>query len=85
MRTSGSALFQMKTSKYVVWFHYNKPYSRQTGEDYWSVHFRDTCYFVKSIKCGIPTFSKNNKRQPRVVMKGYARSVVIDDECAVIE
>ncbi len=74
----------MKAKKYVVWFHYNKPYSRMHGDDFWSVHFRGTCHIVKGIICNIPTFSKNNKKQPRVVMKGYATEVNVNDGIATI-
>lgn len=70
--------------KYVFWFHYNKPYSREHGVDKWSLHHRNTCYIVDKIVCNVPTFSKNNKKQPRVVMKGYASKVIIEDNTATI-
>jgi hypothetical protein len=49
------------------------------GTDKWSVHYRGTCHIVDKIICNVPTFSKNNKTQPRVVMKGYAGNVEIND------
>jgi hypothetical protein len=75
----------MKIKKYVVWFHYNKPYSQKNNVDMWSVHYKGTCHIVEQIKCNIPTFSKNNKKQPRVVMKGYAKKVTIQNNTALIE
>lgn len=54
------------------------------GKDRWSVHYCGTCHIVERIDCKIPTFSKNNKRQPRVVMKGFATNVDIVDGCAII-
>ena len=74
----------MKVKKYVVWFHYNKPYSIKHGVDMWTVHYRNSCHIVEQIICNIPTFSKNNKNQPRVVMKGYAKKVKIDENVAII-
>jgi hypothetical protein len=74
----------MTKKKYVVWFHYNKPYSQKHGVDMWTVHFRGTCHIVEKIICNIPTFSKNNKKQPRVVMKGSASGVSIDKSTAII-
>lgn len=70
--------------KYAVWFHYNKPYSRKFGVDKWTVHYKGVCHIVDSIKCYIPTFSKNRKTQPKVVMRGLAKSLDIVDGCAII-
>jgi hypothetical protein len=69
----------------VVWFHYNKPYSQKHKTDKWSVHFKGTCYIVDNIVCNIPTKSKTNNRQPRVVMKGIAKSVKEKDGTIVID
>lgn len=71
--------------KYVFYFHYNKPYSKKHGVDKWSIHHRNTCYIVDKIICDVPTFSKNNKTQPRVVMKGYATDITIRDNVAHIK
>ncbi len=61
--------------KYRFFLHYNKPLSKQKGEHYWSVHWRNKCYFVKNVVCHVPTNSKTNKRQPYVVMQGFATYV----------
>lgn len=65
----------MKT--YRFYYHYNKPASLSAGEPRLSVHFRDTCYIVKAIICGVPCESKINKRQPRCVMAGFAQNVKV--------
>ena len=71
--------------KYVLWFHYNKPLSKKTGSDQWSVHFRNTCHIVDHIDCRIPTHSKTNKRQPRVVMRCHATNLQIKNGTAIIQ
>lgn len=63
--------------KYRFFFHYNKPMSQRTGEKLWSVHYRGTCYIVKSIDCHVNCNSKVNKTQPYVVMQGFADTVLV--------
>ena len=75
----------MAQNKWVVFFHYNKPYSKRTGTHKWSVHFRNQCMMVSNINCLIPTHSKVNKTQPYVVMRGLAKEVSIKDETATIK
>ena len=75
----------MAQTRWVVFFHYNKPYSRRTGMHKWSVHFRSQCMIVSSIDCLIPTYSKVNKTQPYVVMKGRAEEVTIKNDTAIIK
>ena len=70
--------------KYVVWFHYNKQYARAYGVDKWTVHHKGICHIVDRIKCFIPTFSRNRKTQPKVVMHGMAKSLDIINGCAII-
>lgn len=73
-----------KNNKKTFWFHYNKPYSRQYGVDKWTVHYDKKCLIVDSIKCYVPTFSRNRKKQPKVVMHGKANSLEILDGCVII-
>jgi len=42
-----------------------------------SVHFKGTCHVVDDIQCLVPCVTKWNKRQPQLVMQGYAREVII--------
>jgi hypothetical protein len=62
-------------------YHYNKPKKAM------SVHFRDTCYVVDNVLCERPCRTKWNKRQPHIVMQGFARDVVItepDDDGKIV-
>lgn len=49
-----------------------------------SVHFKGMCYQVDYIECNVPCETKYNKRQPYLVMQGWAENVVIDDCKAII-
>lgn len=62
---------------YRFFFHYNKPASKANGRPMLSVHFRGKCYIVTDVSCGVPTYSKVNKKQPYCVMQGKARDVRI--------
>lgn len=42
-----------------------------------SIHFRGRCSVVDNVQCLVTCVSKYNKRQPRVVMQGYATDVII--------
>lgn len=50
-----------------------------------SVHYRGKCHIVKDVICRVPAESKWNKRQPYIVMQGYAEDVVITGGRAIIE
>jgi len=64
--------------KYRFFYHYNKAHDKMT------VHFRDTCYIVDSVTCMPSCATKRNRRQPRLVMQGFAKGVTIDRGMAVI-
>lgn len=50
-----------------------------------SVHFRKRCYIVNNIACFVPTYSKWNKGQPKVVMQGFAKKIIVsNDKTAII-
>ncbi len=57
-------------------------YYRQ--KDRWSVHYRGKCYVVDDLTCLAPAEGWKNDRQPRRVMRGFARKVEIDGGRAVI-
>jgi hypothetical protein len=51
-----------------------------------TVHYRKQCIAVDNIACFVPTHTKWNKFQPRVVMQGWAKKVIITkDKTAIIE
>ena len=69
----------------TFFYHYNKPLSRKCGYDILTVHFNNTCFPVRDIKCHVYTESRHRKTQPYCVIAGRASSVTIDDnECAII-
>ena len=49
-----------------------------------SVHFRGKCYIVENVICEVESQTKWNKTQPRVVMRGFADTVVVNAETALI-
>ncbi len=50
-----------------------------------SVHFKNTCFKVDKIECSVITETKRNKTQPRIVVQGFAKEVVIKDRVAYIK
>jgi len=69
---------------YRFFYHFNKPMTQKTGEVIWSVHFRQTCYMVKNIQCQVPTNTKTNRIQPRGVVQGFCKEVIIQNDTAII-
>lgn len=57
---------------YRFFYHYHKAKGLMT------VHFRNTCYSVKHIRCEAVCETKWNATQPRIVMRGFASAVIID-------
>jgi hypothetical protein len=55
--------------EYRFFYHYNKYTGGMT------IHFRGACYAVKNTLCMVESQSKWNKRQPHLVMQGWAREV----------
>lgn len=54
------------------------------GKKKMSVHFGGTCYNVDQVVCQVPCETKFNKRQPRLVMQGFATNVHIQNGTAFI-
>lgn len=65
-------------------FHYNKPKSKSAGYPILSLHFRRKCLFLKSIDCKVSVKTKNNKRQPHLVLKGKTKKIEILNESALL-
>jgi hypothetical protein len=63
----------MTSKKYRFFYHYFRHSEKKL-----SVHFRGTCYNVDMIKCQVPCETKFNKRQPKLVMQGYATKILIN-------
>jgi hypothetical protein len=60
----------MKTEKQYRFFYH---YFKQKGV--MSVHFRNKCYVTDKVYCWVPCETKWNKRQPRLVMQGFAERI----------
>lgn len=59
--------------KYRFFYHYYKQYNEM------SVHFKGKCYRAKNVNCKVPSESKWNKGQPKLVMRGFATNIVVKD------
>jgi hypothetical protein len=64
--------------KYRVFYHYYRQY------DCMSVHWKGQCYRVEQVECNVPTETKRNKRQPRLVIQGFAKEVTFEEGKAII-
>jgi hypothetical protein len=50
-----------------------------------SVHFKNKCYTVKDVICEVSVESKWNKHQPNLVMQGFAKEIIIENDLCVIK
>ena len=60
---------------YRFWYHYNKPLSKRMGRPTMTVHFKDRCIYADNIICHVPTETHQRKRQPHMVVRGFAKTV----------
>ncbi len=65
--------------KYKFFYHYYKQKKKM------SVHFRGSCTVIDNINCQVPCKSKYRKTQPYLVMEGYATSVELIENIALIQ
>jgi hypothetical protein len=61
-------------------FHFNRPASLKAGTPKLSIHWNNSCRIVDKIICNVPTESRINKRQPRVVMIGKSNYIEVSTE-----
>ena len=47
------------------------------GQKKMSIHFKDKCEVVDNIICEVPCETKWSVRQPYLVMRGFAKNVII--------
>jgi hypothetical protein len=66
-------------------YHYNKPQSLSQKRNVWSIHFNNQCILTHHVICLVPVESKENKKQPRAVMQGFASSVTVINNTAIIQ
>jgi hypothetical protein len=58
-----------QNNRWRFFFHYYKQ------KDMWSVHFRGSCAVVDEITCLVPCQGHKQARQPRRIMRGFAKEV----------
>lgn len=49
-----------------------------------TVHWNKQCIPVQNVICKVPTETKWNKQQPQLVMRGFAKQVIIKGNTAII-
>ena len=64
--------------EYRFFYHYNR------HNDGMTVHFRGRCIPCRDVTCLRDTMTKRNKRQPRLVVQGWAKEVLVYKERALI-
>lgn len=64
---------------YRFFYHFYKQYNKM------SVHFRGKCNIVDDIICEVSCETKWNRTQPKLVMRGYAKEVKIENNIAYIK
>ena len=65
--------------QYRFFYHYYKRFKKM------SIHFRGSCMVAQDVICNVPCETKWNKTQPNLVMRGFASSVEIIDDVAIIK
>lgn len=65
--------------KYRFFYHYYRRYRCM------SVHFKGVCYKTNNVICNVDSETKWNKKQPNLVIQGWAESVNINDNKITIE
>ena len=65
---------------YRFWYHYNKPLSKRMGRPTMTVHFKDSCINGHKIICHPSTETHERKAQPRMVVRGFAKTVTWETE-----
>jgi hypothetical protein len=65
---------------YRFWFHYNKPESTKAGKPKLTLHYRGTCHILDKIETQVPIETKNNKTQPRCVVRGFSKRLALVHE-----
>jgi hypothetical protein len=61
-------------------FHYYKAESIKQGRNVMTIHWEDTCHMANFVKThGADIESHDQKRQPRCIMRGWAKAIVFAD------
>ena len=65
-------------------YHFNKPLTQRRKDIWWTIHYQNQCVPIKGFDCRVATHDRKRKNQPRAVVWGDARSIVIQDNRAII-
>lgn len=68
----------------AFFFHFNKPASIKAGKVQVSVHWDGACHIVDNVVCNVPTQGRIRKTQPRFVMVGKARYMIVSNGVAYL-
>lgn len=64
--------------KYRFFYHYRRLTDGMT------VHFKNKCLPCEDVKCLVPTETKRNKKQPRLVVQGFCKEVIVKNGVAIV-
>lgn len=64
--------------KYRFFYHYRRQDKKM------SVHFKKQCFPVEDVVCNVPCETKRNKIQPFLVLQGFAKEVIVQNNKAII-
>lgn len=64
--------------KFRFFYHYRRQI------DSISIHFRGKCHICENVKCLVPTESKRNKTQPKIVIQGFCEKVIFNGKNGTI-
>jgi hypothetical protein len=65
-------------------YHFNKPLTQRRKDIWWTIHYQNQCVPIKGFECRVATHDRKRKKQPLAVVWGDARSIVIQDNRAII-
>lgn len=63
---------------YRFFYHFR----RATGG--MTVHFKGSCLPCENVKCMVPCETKRRNKQPKLVMQGFCKEVVLNNGIATI-
>lgn len=63
----------------AFWLHYNKPESQRRKHPVITVHYKGVCHLVRGVICEVPTFSRERKQQPHLVIAGRGELTIQND------
>ncbi len=50
-----------------------------------TVHFRKKCYPTKNVECKVQVETKYSQTQPRLVLRGYCKEIIVQEDKIIIQ